>query len=164
MASIIPNWLHGWDITTVTVRYQVAASTGILGDGSSTLRTLTGIIDAIEYDGEDTEEEIAPLTSRYENSVSIMVNDRVRLVEIAASNLANGNFLPQTHRNGQAGGDYAIFSFVRGANTITLTGSMGELSMSIREGKSVHTLELAILDIYDDTPNPDVPATNPVYA
>lgn len=166
MASIIPNWLHGWDVTSVTIRYQVAAVTGILGDGSSTLRTLTGVVDAIEYDGEDTEEEIAPLTSRYENSVSILVNDRVRLVEIAANNLTNGNFLPQAHRNGEAGGEYAIFSFVRGANTITLVGTMGELSMSIRQGKSVHTLDLAFLDIYTDEmdPTPDTVATNPVYA
>lgn len=165
MASIIQPWLHGWDVTSVTIRYQVAAATGLLGNGSSAVRTLTGVIDAIEYTGEDTEEEIAPLTSRYENTVSIGVNDSVRLVEIAANNLANGNFLGEAHRNGAAGGHYAIFTFTRDVNSVTYTGTMGELGYSIRQGKSVLTLDLAFLDIYTDEadPTPDTVATNPVY-
>lgn len=164
MASIIPNWLHGWDVTTVTIRYQVAASTGILGNGSSATKTLTGVIDAIEYDGEDVEEEIAPLTSRYENTVAIATNDRVRLVEIAANNITNGNFLPGAHRNGETGGEYAIFAFTRGAHTITYTGTMGAIETSVRMGKSVHVLDLALLDIYDEATTPDAPLPNPIYA
>mgnify|MGYP003393792192 CR=1 FL=1 len=162
MALTIAPLLHGWDVTSVTVRYQVADAAGTLGDGASATKTLTGVIDAIEYEGEDTEEEISPLTSRYENSHAIATNDRLRLVEIASNSIA-GNYLPGLKQNGVAGGEFAIFAFVRSGHSVTLTGTMGELRTSVRQGKSVHTLDLLMIDIYDTTPNPDEPAKNPVW-
>ncbi len=158
MALSIPPFLHGWDVTSVTARYQVASSTGVLSNGSSATKTLTGVIDAIEYEGEDTEEEISPLTSRYENSVAIATNDRLRLVEIASNSVA-GNFLPGLKQNGQSGGEFAVFAFVRSGHSATLYGTMGELRTSVRQGKSVHTLDLLMIDIYDT----GVPAANPAW-
>lgn len=173
MASIIPVWLMGWDVTSVTIRFQVADATGLLGNGSpaSTVRTLTGVIDAIEYSGEFVEEEIVPLTSRYENSVAIAINDRVRLVEIAVNTspvviggAGVGNFLSEIKNHGQADGQYALFAMTRSGKTITFTAAVGELQESIRQGKSVMTLELHQLDIFDTAPTPNAPAPNPAYA
>ena len=166
--AVVPVWLMGWDLTTVTVRFQVADATGLLGNGSpaSTLRSLHGVIDAIEYSGEDTEEEIAPLTSRYENSFAIATNDRIRLGEICANTITDGNFLAEAANNAQrlTGGVYALFNMVRSGNSIGFTGTMGELRESVRMGKSVMTLELAIADIFTDVPPAGVPAANPVFA
>lgn len=168
MASIIPDWLHGWNTTTFTIRYQVADATGLLGDGASTLKTLTGVIDGVEVDNKDTAVDISALTSRTENSVAVATDVQMRVMEIASNNITLGNFLPFVFRNASfhAGGDYALFSFVRGANTITFTGTMGELSSSVGPGKNTHSLTLAIADIYTDVadPAPDTPATNPVFA
>ncbi len=158
MALTIPPFLHGWDVTSVTARYQVADSAGTLGNGVSALKTLTGVIDAIEYEGEDTEEEISPLTSRYENSVAIATNGRIRFVEIASNSVA-GNFLPGLKQNGASGGEFAVFSVVRSGNSVVLYGTMGELGTSVRQGKSVHTLDLLMIDIYDT----GVPAANPAW-
>lgn len=162
MALTIPPWLMGWDVTSVTARYQVANSSGVLGNGSSAVRTLTGVIDAIEYSGEDTEEEISPLTSRYENTVAIAINDRLRLVEIMGNNV-NYNFLAGLKNNGESGGEYLLFTLARSGNSIQYVGTMGELRESVRQGKSVLTLEVAFADVFDDTPTPDEPEPNPVY-
>lgn len=166
MASQLPVWCMGWDVGPVTIRFQVADASGVLGNGSpaSSARALTGVIDAIEVISEDLEEEISPLTSRLENSVAIATNDRIRLVEICSNNITGGNWLSEAFNNGQAGGEYAIAAFTRSGNSVTFTGTMGELREDVRMGKSVMTLEMGIADVYDNTPNPDVPAANPVYA
>jgi len=162
MALVLPVFLMGWDVTSVTARYQLADASGVLGDGAGSLFTLTGVIDAIEYTGEDIEEEISPLTSRYENTVAIAVNDRYRLVEIAGNN-ANYNFLPRLKNNAE-GAEQILIAMTRSGNSVSAVMTMGELRESIRQGKSVWTLEAGFADVFDNTPTPDEPEPNPIYA
>ena len=159
MATSIPNWLLGRDITTVTIRYQVADSAGVLGNGSSTLKTLTTIIDAIEFSSTDEDEEISALTSQYEHFVSIRTSDQLTLTQIMIA--ADGlNSLAEIWMNAEAGGDFAVASFLRGGtNGIALTGTFSNYRESIRQGKSVAMLDLLVVDTFDT----GVPSANAAY-
>ena len=161
MALFLPVWCMGWDVTSVTVRYQLADSSGILGNGTGSLFTITGVIDALEVISEDTEEEISPFTSRYENSVAVAVADRYRWVEIAGNN-ANYNFLPRLFNNSQSA-EQILGTIARSGNSLQYVGTMGELRESVRMGKSVWTLEVGFTDVFDNAPDPDEPEPNPIY-
>ncbi len=165
MALVTPPWLLGKHLTSVTARYQVADATGTITDGASTLRTFTGIIDGISYAGRDDEEDIAALTSEYENPMSVQTNDSFTLTEIMR-NSAGNNWLASFRMNTElaTGGQYVLLTFVRGGtNSFTFYGLMSNYRESARQGKSVAMMDLQIIDILDTTPIPDVALPNPAY-
>jgi hypothetical protein len=164
--ATIPLWLVGRHVTSVTARWQTVSAAGVLGNGTSAVETLTGVVDQIQYSGERTTEMINSLTSIRENEVTIESDDSVILTEIMRNNDAAAapqyNILAKLWTNVDSA-DHILFNFTRGGtglsggpggNSYLMYGVMTSYRESIRKGKNVAQLTIQMIDIGNATANP----------
>jgi hypothetical protein len=156
--ATIPTPLLGRHVSSVTVRWQTPDANGLLGNGTSTTQTITGIIDGVEIQGTNQTETINNLTSTRENEVVIESADSIVLTEIMRDgiNAANVNVLAAIWTNADSA-DYCLVTIARGGNSFTFYGLMSDYSESIRKGKNTARMTFQMIDI-------DASMANPVYA
>jgi hypothetical protein len=156
--ATIPTPLLGRHVTSVTARWQTPDANGLLGNGTSSVQTITGIVDGVEIQGTNQTETINNLTSFRENEVVIESADSIVLTEIMRDgiNVANVNVLAALWMNADSA-DYCLVTLARGGNSFTFYGMMSDYSESIRKGKNVARLTLQMADI-------DAATANPAYA
>jgi len=151
--AAVPQWLTGRFVSSVTVTpLDFEAATGNLIAGTVAIQTLTGLVDEIDVNGEETTENIVALTSTRDNEVPIEDNTSISLTEILRSGAGN-SLLAKCWATAGAG-DYAQVSIVRDQNTWTFVGVMQSYSESLRKGKSVARMNFVMADIGNASANP----------
>jgi hypothetical protein len=152
--SVVPIWMTGKAVSTVTVQYASAGSDGTLTLGGSS-QSLVGLVDEITYSGSNTVENIAALTSQRDNDVAIEINDSITLSEILRTG-ANNCFLAYVWNNADntAGSEYIQVVVTRGGNTWTFVGIMQSYNEGLRKGKTVGRLSVQIVDLGSAVANP----------
>jgi hypothetical protein len=162
MAATLRQPLRGRDVYSLTARGQIADAAGAITNSGSS-QNFHAIVDSVEYRGRAITEDIAPITSPYENNVVVEKDDQVVLREILRTGtdsqlLALTFFLANT--------DFILFTLQRGypatfgaggqVATITFYGTQAQYREVWQKGKVVGELTIAMIDITDQN--------NPLYA
>lgn len=162
MSDTLNSWFTGKHVFSIIATPQSAAASGALTPG--TARTFSAIVDEISYNGRSVTEEIAAITSPFENNVIVEQDDSIVVREILRTStdgtgqllalmtmLANHDFISweikRGYTNPTVGGQVA---------TITFWGVMMSYTETLRKGKCVAEMTIAMID--------QVGTANPTYA
>jgi hypothetical protein len=159
MAVAVPPWLTGRHLTSVTARWQVADSAGVLGNGTGGIQTLTTLLQEIDLNGETQTSNIVAVNSTRQNAVPYMIDDSFTLTEIMRS-YQNLNLLPALYMNAD-GATVVLATFVRGGNSWTSYMEMVDLVESHRKPQCTCQLVVRMKSIHDSITGAPLP--NPVY-
>ena len=140
----IPLWLIGRTVTAVAVTPLVADSSGVLSAASMGLQSFLAVVDEVSYQGQVTTQEISALTASRRNAVPLEQDDTVVVTEISRS--AAGSIIAAAIWTASDTPDWGLFTFSRGANTITLYGMLSRFEQDVQKGKSVARLTLRLVD------------------
>jgi hypothetical protein len=153
--ATIPIWLLGRHTTLVTARWQTPDANGLLGNGTSSTQTITGLVDSVEYNGQNTTETINCLISFRENEVVTEHNDTFVLTEVMRDGIAgtSTNVLASLWMNADSA-DVCLITLTRGGNSYAAYMCMQDYSESIRKGKCVARMTLTQVDIDPSVSNP----------
>jgi hypothetical protein len=165
--AAVPPWLIGKHVTTVTAQLQsvspVDGTLGNLGTGSPEIATLaagtgklslgtfaftTGLVDAIEYNGAKTTENIAAINETHANAVPIARRDSFTLTEILRTGAGN-SLLAALWTAGTSDTNASRIvglTFNRGAKGWSGYFLMTGYTESIRRGKSTARMTLEMVD------------------
>jgi hypothetical protein len=140
----IPIWLIGRNVTSVAITPQVANAAGLLSNSTVGQKTITTVVDEINYGGQITTQEISALTASRENPVPIEQDDTLVITEILRQAAGSNNLAACW--NGSDNPDVALFQFTRGGNACSFYGLMSDLEYDVEKGKSVVRMTLKIVD------------------
>jgi hypothetical protein len=140
MGVQIPTWLLGRHVTSCTIRWQVPDGSGVLGNGTGSTQTLTGLIDELNYAGHDDGEDVAPLNATYRNQETLERNDTIVVSEILRQPAAS-SLLALVYENAD-NADYAIFTFTRGGNSFSMIAYIDSYVETSRRGKNTGRMTL----------------------
>jgi hypothetical protein len=152
----IPIPLLGRHITSVTARWQLADSAGLLGNGTGSLQTLTGVLSGIEPAFENLTEEINVLTDTVDNEVAVEQDDVYVLTEVVRNGASSSYepILPALWFNADSA-DHVLLTIIQGGMTTTFYAVMTEIDFpELRKGKNECRMTIRTVDVGAATANP----------
>ena len=150
--ATIPTWLIGRDVTNLTL-YGLTAntSTGVLGVATGATAQFYGHIQEVELITSKSFENISAMDRPFSNNVAYETGTILRITEL--ENRGTGTTANLAAWLG-FGYDYASYVLVRGAQTFSGYGAIGEYQFSGTKPKITARLELQMIDPGTGTANP----------
>lgn len=150
----LPNWLLGRNVSSVTASPCTVAADGTVTVGSAWV--LTGWIDGLEFNSQNTTENIQSIDNPKANYVITENETTVTMTEILKGNDSNTtprNYLAQIAYNITPSG-IVQFSMNRGGRVFTFVGVISTYAENINKGKSTGKMELKMVDTGSTISNP----------
>lgn len=160
--SALPIWLTGKGMSSLTVRFQLPAADGTIGNGTSSSVDITGLVDEWDYNGEHTTQNVVAINSTRENEVVVEIDDSFVVTEIMRS-YQNLNLLAALWYNAD-NADYCLFTVTRGGNTWQFLGVMLDYEEIPSKPKSVARLTIGMASIGASNTDPGNNTANPSYS